>query len=291
MLAEIPVHRPDSLDEALALLAAPPQEEELTVLAGGTDLMVLLNARSSVPQRVLDIWKLDALRGIRMLDDGRLEVGALSTYCELIASSLVQGHSPALVEASKTVGAVQIQARGTLGGNVANASPAGDTLPVLLAQGAEVVLVSRGGGERSVDFASFYKGYRQPDIREGELIQYFRIDPLPVGGISSFRKVGTRLAQAISKVMIAGVGVLDGQGRVAELRLAVGSVAPTPVRLPGAELAALGKLPREAAAAVAAATPADIAPIDDVRSNAAYRREVTARLAARFVLGLESTSG
>ena len=125
MLAEIPVHRPDSLAEALDLLAAPPQEEQLTVLAGGTDLMVLLNARSSVPQRVLDIWKLDALRGIRRLGDGRLEIGALSTYRELILSPLVQEHSPALVAASRTVGAVQIQARGTLGGNVANASPAG----------------------------------------------------------------------------------------------------------------------------------------------------------------------
>lgn len=283
MLADISVLRPPDLAEALQILASPPGGARPTVLAGGTDLMVLLNAGVLVPSSVLSIDRLDGLRGVRQLADGRLEIGALTTYRELIASPLAQAASPFLVEAARTVGATQIQARGTLGGNVANASPAGDTLPVLLAHGTEVLLASRDGGERTSRFDGFYAGYRQPDIRPDELIVALRLDVLPQDSVTWFRKVGTRLAQAISKVMIAGVATLDDDGRIDTLRLAAGSVAPTPIRLPTAEAAAIGGMPADVAAAAGEGARADVTPIDDVRSDAEYRREVTGRLVARFV--------
>jgi CO/xanthine dehydrogenase FAD-binding subunit len=245
--------------------------------------MVLQNSGHFFAESVLDLWGLDALRGIEQAADGRIAVGALATYQDLIESRLIQRWVPSLVEASRTVGAVQIQSRGTLGGNVANASPAGDTLPVLLAHGTDVILVSAAGGERVVSFDEFYLGYRESDMRSDELIKGFLIDPLPEGAQSSFRKVGTRLAQSISKVMLCGIATLDSAGRVASIRLAAGSVAPVPVRLTLAEAAALGAIASEASAAVRQAAMDDVVPIDDVRSNAVYRREVTGRLAARFV--------
>ena len=286
MLADISVHRPADLTEALELLADPPGGKTLTVLAGGTDLLVLQNSGHFVAESVLDLWRLNELRGIEQRPDGRIAVGALATYQDLIESRLIQRWIPSLVESSRTVGAVQIQSRGTLGGNVANASPAGDTLPVLLAHGTDVLLVSASGGERVVRFDDFYRGYRDTDMGEHELIRGFLIDPLPPGGQSEFRKVGTRLAQAISKVMLCGVATLDAEGCVASLRLAAGSVAPVPVRLFRAEAAALGKTPAAASEAVRAAASAEVFPIDDVRSNADYRKEVTGRLAARFVSSL-----
>ena len=287
MLADVRVHRPGDLSEALALLGAAVEgPRKLTLLAGGTDLMVLQSSGHFVAEEVLDLWRLDALRGIAQREDGKLVLGALSTYQDLIESRLVQRWAPSLVEASRTVGAVQIQSRGTLGGNVANASPAGDTLPVLLAHGTDVVLESSAGGERVVPFDGFYGGYRKPDIRPGELIKSFVVDPLPEGAVSSFRKVGTRLAQSISKVMLCGVATVDAEGRIDFVRLAAGSVAPVPVRLLGAEAAARGGRPGEIGDAVRAAACSDVTPIDDVRSNADYRREVTGRLAARFVSSL-----
>ncbi len=279
MLADLAVHRATTLADALGLLASAASRP--AVLAGGTDLMVLLNARTWTPAEVLDIHGIDALRGISLEGD-RLHLGALASYADLIESSLVQTHSPALVEASRTVGAVQIQARGTLGGNVANGSPAGDTLPVLMAQGCDVVLVS-SAGERKVRFDDFYRGYRDPDIRPDELIARFEMDPLPAGAKSVFRKVGTRLAQAISKVILGAVGVVGPDGRVSSLRLSAGSVGPVPLRLRATEAAAIGLPPAEAAVAARAAAAEEVVPIDDVRSTADYRREVTARLAARVV--------
>ena len=285
MLADIRVHRPGTLEGALTLLAEPPGGDPLTILAGGTDLMVLLGAKVIAPRAILDISPLDELRGVRLLENGQLEIGALVTFAELGASTLVREHAPLLAEAAMTVGAAQIQARATLGGNVANASPAGDSLPVLLAQGADVVL-REAGGERTADFDGFYAGYRQPDVRPGELIVGFRLHALPAGARCRFRKVGTRLAQAISKVAVASVGRLDADGRIDHLSLAAGSVAAVPVRLRTAEAVGVGKTPEEAAEPIVEAVAADVTPIDDIRSTAEYRQAVTARLVARFVAEL-----
>ena len=174
-----------------------------------------------------------------------------------------------LVAAAREVGSPQIQNRGTLGGNVANASPAGDTLPVLAATEAIIVLRSLDG-ERRVPFASFYTGYRKTAMRADELI--VSIEVPAVEGRQWFRKVGTRAAQAISKVVMAGV-------RAPSPRIALGSVAPTVVRVPRTEavLACGGSL-----AEAQAVLMDEIQPIDDIRSTAAYRRQVSANLLAQF---------
>jgi xanthine dehydrogenase small subunit len=236
-------------------------------LAGCTDLYVGFHFGSVKEGRFLDLSSLRALRGIR-LSGGTLAIGALTTYTELVRSPLVRRRLPMLVAASREVGSAQIQNRGTLGGNVANASPAGDTLPVLAVAEAEVVLAS-AGGERRVPFGSFYSGYRQTVMRPDELIVAIEFPPL--AGRQWFRKVGTRAAQAISKVVMAGLR--SGP------RVALGSVAPTVVRLPRTEavLAAGGSL-----ADAQAALQDEIRPIDDLRSTAAYRRRVSANLLAQF---------
>ncbi len=196
-------------------------------------------------------------------------IGALATYTDLIRSRLVQTRVPMLAAAAREIGGAQIQNRGTIGGNVANASPAGDTLPVLAAAGARVVLVSQSG-ERAVPLAEFYTGYRTTVRRADELIGAIEIPA--IDGRQWWRKVGTRRAQAISKVMMAGV-------RGGEVRIALGAVAPTVVLAPGAaRILSDGGTLADAQAALAL----EIAPIDDLRSTREYRRAVAVNLLARF---------
>src|SRR3954452_13238309 len=198
MPVEPPVSSPRDLAEAYALLlAAAPARP----IAGGTDLMVALTGElGEPPDRILDLWGLDALRGIAMEGDS-ISLGALTTYTEIRRSALCREHLPVLVEAAATIGAAQIQNRGTIGGNVANASPAGDTLPVLLAADAVFVLGS-ARGERSVAANEFWPGYRQTHLVADELLLRIRV-PLLGGRELRFRKVGTRRAQSISKVVVA----------------------------------------------------------------------------------------
>ncbi len=257
--------QPRSLADALRMLR---DEGPLVPMAGCTDLYVSLNFGTLKAERFLDLWRLDALRRIE-LRDGRVAIGALATYTDIIASPLVRRRLPMLVAASRSVGGVQIQNRGTIGGNVANASPAGDTLPVLAAADAVVVLES-AGGRRRVPVDGFYTGYRRTVARADELIVSLEIGP--IRGTQWFRKVGTRQAQAISKVVMAGV---TGD----EPRLALGSVAPTVVRARRTEAA----LASGSGLAVAQQTlMEEIDPIDDIRSTAEYRRKVASNLLARF---------
>jgi xanthine dehydrogenase small subunit len=258
---------PKSLGDALKMLR---DEGPLTPMAGCTDLYVTLNFGALKDTRFLDLWRLSALRTIDLRGDV-LSIGALATYTDIIGSPLVRRRLPMLVAAAREVGGVQIQNRGTIGGNVANASPAGDTLPVLAAADAMVVLKSTGGFRR-VPFGAFCTGYRATDRRADELIVAVEIAALR--GRQWFRKVGTRAAQAISKVVIAGV-VQPGATRIA-----LGSVAPTVVRAPRTEAAL------NAGASVEEAQRAlldEIAPIDDIRSTADYRRRVAANLLARML--------
>src|SRR6187397_1229006 len=198
MPVEPPVSSPRVLAEAYAVLADGPARP----MAGGTDLMVALTGElGEPPDRILDVWGLDELRGIA-LDGDAISLGALTTYTEIRRSALCREHLPVLVEAAATIGAAQIQNRGTIGGNVANASPAGDTLPVLAAADAIVVLQS-ARGTRRIPFTAFYTGYRQTVRQADELIVAFEIPA--ISGRQWFHKVGTRAAQAISKVVIAGV--------------------------------------------------------------------------------------
>lgn len=259
---------PKSLADALRMLR---DEAPLVPMAGCTDLYVTLNFGTLTATRFLDLWRVKELRAIAVRGDV-LSIGALATYTGIIGSPLVRRRLPMLVAAAREVGGVQIQNRGTIGGNVANASPAGDTLPVLAAADATVVLAS-ASGQRRVPFTAFYLGYRKSVMRPDELIAALEVPR--VRGRQWFRKVGTRAAQAISKVVMAAVAP-EGEGAP---RIALGSVAPTVVRLPGTE-AALG---RGASIADAQRILLDeIAPIDDVRSTAEYRRRVAANLLGRF---------
>ncbi|MBA3852538.1 MAG: xanthine dehydrogenase family protein subunit M, partial [Chloroflexi bacterium] len=250
-------------------------------IAGGTDLMVQITGElGEPPERIIDLWRLDELRGIR-IEDGALLVGALCTYTEIRRSALVGEWLPALAEAAATIGAAQIQNRGTLGGNIANASPAGDTLPVLLAADASITLGS-ARGEREVAAVDFWTAYRETARAPDELVLRVRF-PLESRRTIRFRKVGTRRAQAISKVVMALAYREDG-GVWRDVRVALGSVAATPVRVAQTEGVLEGAAPRQTVADHAAATiTREIAPIDDVRSTADYRRSVSGRILHRIL--------
>src|SRR5258705_182255 len=245
--------RPKSLADAVQIYRVTPG---CRLLAGGTDLMVMLHARTlrPAPQAVIDLWSLAELKGVRRVQDV-VEIGAAESYTGIIASRDVQQHLPALAAAARTIGAAQIQNRGTLGGNLANASPAGDTLPVLLAYDAVVVT-----DRRAIPIDTFFTGYRTTALESDELITAVRF---PLGRRVAFRKVGTRAAQAISKIVMA----VSRQ----PARIAIGSVAEVPLRARRAE----GALERNDIEGAIAAVGDDIRPIDDVRSTAAYRRAVT----------------
>ncbi len=299
MPAEPPVTSPRDLASAYAALAAGTAETPVRPIAGGTDLMVAITGELGPPPvSVVDIWAIDGLRGIA-IDGGALSLGALTTYTDIRRSALCREHVPALVDAAATIGAAQIQNRGTLGGNVANASPAGDTLPVLLAADAVIVLGS-ARGEREVPADAFWTAYRQTALAHDELVLRIRI-PLAADREIRFRKVGTRRAQSISKVVMAmawrspgsgplprGPGapppVVDPSAAWRDVRVALGSVAATPIRAAAAEAALEGRPPTpETADKAAEALAAELTPIDDVRSTAEYRRLVAARLLHRIV--------
>ena len=262
------LQRPRTLKAALAMLADDPS---LTPIAGCTDVFVSLHFGATPAKRFLDLWPLDELRGIAAgkSNGAVLRIGALATYTDIIKSPIVQKRVPMLVAAAKEIGGAQIQNRGTLGGNIANASPAGDTLPVLAAAGAVIVLRS-ATAERRVPFSEFYTGYRTSVRRPDELITAIEIPP--IAGRQWWRKVGTRRAQAISKIMMAGV-------RGPSVRVAFGSVGPTVLSAAGAA-AVLGS--SGSIADAQAALRSEIAPIDDIRSTGDYRRQVAENLLAAF---------
>lgn len=280
MPAEPPVLSPRTLPEAYALLAA----DAYRPVAGGTDLLVQITGEmGEPPERVLDIWGLDELRGIRLESDA-LVIGALTTYSEIRRSPLVAEFLPAFAEAAATIGAAQIQNRGTIGGNAVNASPAGDMLPLLLACGA-VLVAGSAAGEREVGAADFWPAYRRTALAPNELLLRISIPLVPTRAVR-YRKIGTRRAQAISKVVMSLAWESDEGERAPwrNVHLALGSVAAVPTRAPRTEAVLEGAQPIEATADRAASTLADeIAPIDDVRSSADYRRAVAARVLHRLI--------
>ena len=262
---QLSLERPRTLKAALRALAS---DHSLTPIAGCTDVFVGLHFGTLNDRRFLDLWALDELRGIR-LDAATLRIGALATYTDIITSPLVRRRVPMLVAASREVGGAQIQNRGTLGGNIANASPAGDTLPVLAAADARVVLQS-ASARRTVPFRTFYTGYRKSVRDADELVVAIEIPRIV--GKQWWRKVGTRRAQAISKIMIAGV---NGP----TVSMAFGSVAPTVVYAARAsDVLSNGGSIEDAQLALRT----EIAPIDDVRSTGEYRRTVAENLLAQF---------
>lgn len=267
--------RPRSLAEAVAARAASPAH---LVLAGGTDAMVNAPHRAT-PVGILDLWRLPELTQIS-LDGGTLVLGSGVTWLEVQRDERVQAAAPILAAAAREIGALQIQARGTLGGNIVTSSPVGDSLPVLLALDAELELVSARGARR-LPYREFCTGYRKTALAADELLAAVRVPSVERGQRLFWRKVGTRRAQSISKVMAAASISFDG-GQVRSARVAFGAVADRPVRLAAVEAAVIGLTPAAAAEAARAACAAAISPISDVRSTRDYRLQVAANLAARM---------
>jgi xanthine dehydrogenase small subunit len=272
--------RPTTLTEAYGLLA----EGSWRPIAGGTDIMVELAGDGAAgAEGLLDLTGLEELRRIRV-DGDQLVIGATATYTDLRRSPLVAEHLPVLAELSAVFGATQLQNMATLGGNVVNASPAGDSLPLMLA--AEAVMVVGGpGGERAIPAASFFIAYRRTALQPGELL--LRME-FPIGGGRQlrYRKVGTRRALALAKVALAVAWRQDpGSPAWHDVRVAVGTITEVPIRAPSAEAVLEGAAPSaDVADRAATAVLLDIHPRDGLRSTAAYRRSATARVLRRMVL-------
>ena len=275
---------PGSLADALSLLKTQPGVWK--AFSGGTDLMVLLEAGKLDHRNYINIWGLNELRGIEVTDT-HITLGALTTYTEVQAHPLLQSEFPMLCQAAGETGGLAIQNRGTLGGNIINASPAADSPPALLVYDADIELISTGGS-RWLPYKGFHTGYKQMTIAPDELLSRIRL-PRNTGGASHYyRKVGTRKAQAISKVCFAGLARID-QGHIEDVRIALGSVAPIIVRCVETENTLRGQKPgAEITRAASATLSREISPIDDIRSTANYRLQVAQNLLTDFLITLET---
>jgi CO/xanthine dehydrogenase FAD-binding subunit len=276
------LRRVSSLTDALAVLAAEPGEWK--PFAGGTDLMVLLEAGKLTNTQYLDLWNLEELRGITTTPT-ELIAGALTTYTDVLRDRVVRAEFPLMCRAAAETGGVATQNRGTLGGNIANASPAADTPPVLLVYDA-VLDIGSIRGVRSVPYAQFHTGYKSMDLASDELILRIRLPRGRTGWRDEYRKVGTRRAQAISKVCFASA-VRVHERTVSDVRIAFGSVAPTVVRCARAEAAVVGRrIDDRVVADARTALNSDLSPISDVRSTARYRLHVAQTLLTDFLEAL-----
>jgi OHCU decarboxylase len=270
---------PANLHAAVSLLAQEPGA--WLAIAGGTDLMVLYAAGKLGARKLLSIWNLPELRRVDVGPD-EISIGAGCTYTDLREHDLVRRELPLLATAAQWTGGIANQNRGTIGGNIVNASPAADSLPALLVYEAELILVS-ARGERRIPYLSFYTSYKKMQLLPDELIRAVCIPRRFESYVPYARKVGARNAQAISKVCVAALGRLAG-GAVEDVRIALGSVAPVPLRLTETESAIRGNAIDPALLSLARKKAiAEIRPIDDIRSTARYRAAVTGNLVVEFL--------
>jgi len=270
---------PSSLADALALLNGEPGVWK--PFAGGTDLMVLLEAGKLPHRNYINIWGLKELRGIEVTDS-HITLGALNTYTEVQSHPVLQNEFPMLCQAASETGGLAIQNRGTIGGNIVNASPAADSPPALLAYDAEIELIS-SSGSRWLPYRGFHTGYKQMLIGPNELLARVRMSRNTRGATHYYRKVGTRKAQAISKVCLAALAKLD-EAQISDCRIALGSVAPIVVRCVQTEDALRGRKPdTDTIKSACAALSQEISPIDDIRSTADYRLQVARNLLTDFL--------
>jgi CO/xanthine dehydrogenase FAD-binding subunit len=277
--ADFSLIAPGKLPAVLALLAAEPGQ--WLPIAGGTDVMVQYAAGKLAARKLVSIWNIPELQGVEVLPD-EIRIGAGCTYRALRENDVISRELPMLVKAAQWTGGIANQNRGTLGGNIANASPAADSLPALLAYEAELILASVRG-ERKIPYVDFHTGYKRMNLAADELIRAICI----ARGFSEHfhyaRKVGARNAQAISKVCVTALGRFR-DGLVDDIRIALGSVAPIPLRLTGVEEFVLGKRVESGVIAQAKQIAVQaIQPIDDVRSTAKYRSAVAANLIGEFL--------
>ncbi len=270
---------PPTLDGVLATM----HKEERTPIAGGTELMVALCAGRLQAKRFVSLQQLSELRFIDSLDPTTLRLGANTTFTDLRRSEIIAREFPLLAQTASWTGSIANQNRGTLGGNIANASPAADNPPVLLAYDAELELLS-SGGVRRLPYCEFHHSYKQTELRKGELIQAIRLPRRFAGHVLYVRKVGTRNAQAISKIALAGTACMAGDS-IAEIALGAASLLDRPARLPLTEAVLTNSSVRDGATMKRAATVLreEISPIDDVRSTRRYREMVAVNLLQEFL--------
>lgn len=292
---------PESVDEAVEALAR--WGPEARVIAGGTDLVVELKEGRRTPAVLVDINRLEELRGVRV--EGRTParaededkpgsvaqgdmvwIGALATHAEVAASRVVRAAAPLLADACARVGSPQIRGRGTIGGNLCTASPAGDVIPPLFCLEASVDV--RGPrGVRSVDVESFFVGPKRSALAPDEMVLGVRFRALGPGHVSFFRKLGQRKSLAISVVSVAFAARRSASGAFDEARVSFGAVAPTVVRARTVEKALRGKkLDAGGARYVSRLAFRDVVPITDIRGSQAYRREMACNLLYEGLLGL-----
>jgi CO/xanthine dehydrogenase FAD-binding subunit len=274
---------PGSLTEALSLLAREPGVWQ--PFAGGTDLMVLLEAGKLAHRGYLSLAKLPDLRGIEVTP-ANVTLGAMTTYAEIQQHPVLRAEFPLLCAAARETGSIATQNRGTLGGNIVNASPAADSPPALLVYDAAVELVSQRG-VRWLLYHGFHTGYKKMQLAPDELVRAIRLPRRAQVWKQYYRKVGTRKAQAISKVCFAGAALVEN-GAIRDIRIALGSVAPIVMRAVKTEEYLRGSTVNHSAGALARETLArEIAPIDDIRSTARYRLRVAQNLLDEFLSRLE----
>jgi CO/xanthine dehydrogenase FAD-binding subunit len=273
---------PRRLTAVLELLAREPGE--WTPIAGGTELMVQFSAGKLAARKLVSLWGLPELRGVETTG-GEVLIGAGCTYTDVRYHPLIAAEFPLLCRAASWTGSIANQNRGTLGGNIVNASPAADSLPALLVYDAELLLAS-AGGVRRVPYASFHTGYKQTVLAPNEIIRAIALKPVFSGYRWYSRKVGTRNSQAIAKLCLAGLGKVSGN-RIEDVRVAIGSMGATPLRLRHTEQALLGKTYEPSLMVNGrSALESEVAPMDDIRSSAAYRLHVAGNLLQEFVEGL-----
>ncbi len=287
MKSYVPGYEMEASPDLSATLARLAREAEVwKPFAGGTDLMVLLEAGKLPHRKFVSIWKLQELRGIEETQD-YITLGALTTYSEIRRHEILTREFPLLCRAAAETGSVATQNRGTLGGNIANASPAADSPPALLVYDADLELVSVSGS-RWVPYHGFWFGYKQTALRPDELIRRIRLPRNKIHWKQYYRKVGTRRAQAISKVCFAAAAHVD-TGRIVDVRIALGSVASTVLRAVETEKMLRREKPTPAILRTAQdVLVREIAPIDDMRSTARYRRTIAQNLLAEFCETLSS---
>src|SRR5580692_2519752 len=281
---------PDSLQAAVSLLAEDPGG--WLPIAGGTDVMVQYAAGKLSPRKLLSIWNLPELRQVEVLPN-EIHIGAGSTYADLRKHEVVRRELPLLASAARWTGGIANQNRGTIGGNIVNASPAADSLPALLVYDAELVLIS-ARGERRLPYFGFHTGYKKTQLLPDELIRSVCLPRRFSTYVSYARKVGARNAQAISKVCIASLGLLSSgvadTPRIEDVRIALGSVAPIPLRLIETEKTIQGKIIDRGLLTLAKQiADREIRPIDDIRSTARYRAAVAGNLIVEFLERLRAT--
>ena len=273
---------PGSLPAVLELLASEPGS--WMPIAGGTELMVQYGAGRLGARKLVNLWGLPELRRIESTEQEVL-IGAGCTYTDLRNDPVVAQQFPLLARAASWTGSIANQNRGTLGGNIVNGSPAADSLPALLVYEAELLLAS-ARGTRRMPYVDFHTGYKQNNLAADEIIRAIALQPRFAGYHSYTRKVGTRNAQAIAKLCLAAVGKISGN-QIEDMRLAIGSMAVTPVRLRRTEEVLLGQPYSPVLISDARqALKSEVAPIDDIRSSALYRLHVAGNLLQEFIEGL-----